>query len=130
MSPFRRLVRRAETAEEASSPERCAQLVDVLLALDTSDTLPDNPIMTVSPVPADGAVVVGRDKVGRALRISTHPEHSRIVLSLWDGNRCIGTLRLAPQDVPDVVRALTAAVDQDGDAATLTTHSPIYAAEA
>lgn len=83
--------------------------------------------MTVSLVPAQGAVVAGRDKVGRALRISTHPELSRVVLSLWDGNRCIGTLRLAPQDVPDVVRALTAAVVEDEDG---TAHAPIYAAEA
>ena len=66
--------------------------------------------MAVTPVPAHGAVVVGRDRTGRALRISSHPEHSRVVLSLWDGNVCIGTLRLAPEDVPDVVRALTAAV--------------------
>ena len=83
--------------------------------------------MTVSLVPAQGAVVAGRDKAGRALRISTHPELSRVVLSLWDGNRCIGTLRLAPQDVPDVVRALTAAVVEDEVGAA---HAPIYAAEA
>jgi hypothetical protein len=65
--------------------------------------------MTVTPVPAHGAVVVGRDRAGRALRVSAHPQLSRVVLSLWDGDRCIGTLRLAPEDVPDVVRALTAA---------------------
>lgn len=65
--------------------------------------------MPVSPVPAHGAVVAGRDRAGRALRISSHPELSRVVLSLWDGNRCIGTLRLLPQDVPEVVHALTAA---------------------
>ena len=71
--------------------------------------------MAVTPVPAKGAVVVGRDRSGRALRISAHPELSRVVLSLWDGDRCIGTLRLAPEDVPDVVRALTAAVVPDED---------------
>jgi hypothetical protein len=65
--------------------------------------------MAVTPVPAQGAVVVGRDRRGRALRVSAHPELGRVVLSLWDDNRCIGTLRLAPEDVPDVVRALTAA---------------------
>ena len=63
----------------------------------------------VMPVPARGAVVVERDRSGRALRISAHPELSCVVLSIWDGNRCIGTLRLAPHDVPDVVRALTEA---------------------
>jgi hypothetical protein len=70
--------------------------------------------VTVSPVPARGAVLVGRDRAGRALRISAHPELSRVVLSIWDGNRCIGTLRLAPQDVPDVVRALTEAALTEG----------------
>jgi hypothetical protein len=69
--------------------------------------------MAVTPVPAHGAVVVGRDRAGRALRISSHPERSRVVLSLWDGHVCIGTLRLSPEDVPDVVRALTAAVLPD-----------------
>lgn len=74
--------------------------------------------MAVTPAPERGAVVVGRDRAGRALRISAHPELSRVVLSLWDGQLCIGTLRLAPEDVPDVVRALTAAVVEDDDPLT------------
>ena len=41
--------------------------------------------------------------------MSSHPELGRVVLSLWDGARCIGTLRVAPDDVPDMVRALTGA---------------------
>jgi hypothetical protein len=53
--------------------------------------------------------VLGRDRPGRALRVSSHPELGRVVLSLWDGDRCIGTLRVAPSDVPDMVRALTGA---------------------
>lgn len=53
--------------------------------------------------------MLGRDRPGRALRVSAHPELGRVVLSLWDGARCIGTLRVAPSDVPDMVRALTGA---------------------
>ncbi len=53
--------------------------------------------------------MLGRDRPGRALRVSSHPELGRVVLSLWDGPRCIGTLRVAPSDVPDMVRALTGA---------------------
>lgn len=76
--------------------------------LDTAPRRPhDSPVVT--PVPVQGAVVVGRDRAGRALRVSAHPEHSRVVLSLWDGDRCIGTLRLAPEDVPEVVRVLSEA---------------------
>jgi hypothetical protein len=75
--------------------------------------------MAVSPAPTRGAVVVGRDRRGRALRISSHPEHARVVLSLWDGDVCIGTLRLAPEDVDDVVRALgRAGADADAGGST------------
>ena len=65
--------------------------------------------MSVRPAPENGGVVLGRDRPGRALRVSSHPELGRVVLSLWDGARCIGTLRVAPSDVPDMVRALTGA---------------------
>ncbi len=65
--------------------------------------------MSVRPAPENGGVVLGRDRPGRALRVSAHPELGRVVLSLWDGARCIGTLRVAPADVPDMVRALTGA---------------------
>ncbi len=65
--------------------------------------------MAVTPAPEHGGVVLGRDRPGRALRVSAHPELGRVVLSLWDGARCIGTLRVAPDDVPDMVRALTGA---------------------
>ena len=65
--------------------------------------------MAVTPAPENGGVVLGRDRPGRALRVSSHPELGRVVLSLWDGARCIGTLRVAPEDVPDMVRALTGA---------------------
>ncbi len=72
----------------------------------------------ISPAPAHGGMVLGRDRPGRALRVSSHPELGRVVLSLWDGNLCIGTLRVAPDDVPDMVRALTgAAVAAAGDPA-------------
>jgi hypothetical protein len=60
---------------------------------------------------------VGRDVVGRALRVSAHPEHGRVVLSIWQDSVCMGTLRLAPQDVPDLVRCLAAAVVPDEDVA-------------
>jgi hypothetical protein len=65
--------------------------------------------MFVAPVPAHGDVVVGRDAVGRVLRISGHPELDRVSLSIWQDGRCLATLRLATQDVPDLVRSLVAA---------------------
>ncbi len=63
---------------------------------------------TVTPLPAIGDVVPGRDVAGRELRISGHPESDRVVLSIWQDGRCQATVRLARADVPDVTRALVA----------------------
>jgi hypothetical protein len=61
------------------------------------------------PVPQRGGVVVARDVSGRVLRINGHPESGRVVLSIWQGPSCISTLRLAPEDVPEVCAALVRA---------------------
>jgi hypothetical protein len=66
--------------------------------------------MTVSPLPTRGTVLLGRDVAGRALRISSHPEAGRVVLSIWQDATCVATLRLADEDVPELVRALSAAL--------------------
>lgn len=63
-------------------------------------------VQTVSPLPVHGDVIVGRDAVGKILRVSRHAELDRVVLSIWDGGRCVATLRLATGDVPEVVRVL------------------------
>lgn len=62
--------------------------------------------MSVTPAPHRGTVLVGRDVAGRALRVSAHPEHGRVVLSVWQGPQCLATVRLAEADVPELVRAL------------------------
>jgi hypothetical protein len=62
--------------------------------------------MTVSPLPQHGDVVVGRDVARRTLRVSGHPESGRVVLSIWQDSVCRATVRLAPEDVPDVVAML------------------------
>ena len=69
--------------------------------------------MSVTPAPHRGTVLVGRDVSGRALRVSSHPEHGRVVLSIWQGGQCLATVRLAEQDVPDLVRVLTASLLPD-----------------
>ena len=63
-------------------------------------------VQTVSPLPVHGDVIVGRDAVGKVLRVSRHSELDRVVLSIWDGGRCVATLRLAAGDVPELVRVL------------------------
>ena len=66
--------------------------------------------MSITPAPHRGTVLVGRDVAGRALRVSSHPEHGRVVLSIWQGPQCLATVRLAEADVPDLVKVLTASL--------------------
>lgn len=66
--------------------------------------------MRPTPIPRRGVVLPGRDAASRMLRVSFHPEVERVVVSIWDHDICMATLRLAPEDVPDLVRGLTAAL--------------------
>ena len=66
--------------------------------------------MTISPLPRHGSVLAGRDIDGRWLRVSSHPEAGRVVLSIWQDDVCRGTLRLVPEDVPELVRMLSASL--------------------
>jgi len=72
--------------------------------------------MTVSPLPARGTTIVGRDAGGRTLRVSSHPHVGRVVLSIWQDATCVATVRLAEEDVPELVRALTAGLVHPSDA--------------
>ena len=60
----------------------------------------------VLPIPRLGGVVRDARGGGRALRVSWHGEDGLVVLSLWDGPRCTGTVRVAAADVPALVEAL------------------------
>lgn len=62
-----------------------------------------------SPVPLGGGAVVGRGMPGRSLRVTPHPERGIVVMSIWDGDVCRATIRLAPEDVDRAVAALMAA---------------------
>ena len=67
----------------------------------------------VRPIPQLGAVLRDARRGGRALRVSWHPEDDLVVLSLWDGARCTGTVRLAAADVPALVEALQIGLPPD-----------------
>ena len=60
----------------------------------------------VRPIPTLGGVVRDVRGAGRALRVSWHREDGLVVLSLWDGPRCTGTVRVAAADVPALIEAL------------------------
>jgi hypothetical protein len=71
--------------------------------------------MFATPLPVNGDVVVGRDRAGRVLRVSGHPDLDRVVLSIWQEGQCLATVRLATGDVPDLVRALVGAAVRTPD---------------
>jgi hypothetical protein len=58
------------------------------------------------------------DERGTGLRVTWHPERDLVVLSVWQGDRCVGTFRMLVQDVPRLSSLLAAAlgdwVDQAG----------------
>jgi hypothetical protein len=66
--------------------------------------------MTVSPLPRQGSTLLGRDTAGRRLRVSSHPDAGRVVLSIWQDDICRATLRLAEEDVPELVEMLSSSL--------------------
>jgi len=60
----------------------------------------------VRPIPTLGGVVRDVRGTERALRVSWHREDELVVLSLWNGPRCTGTVRVAAADVPTLIEAL------------------------
>jgi hypothetical protein len=68
--------------------------------------------MTISPIPRRGSTLLGRDTAGRRLRVSSHPDAGRVVLSIWQDDICRATLRLAEEDVPELVAMLSSSLIQ------------------
>ncbi|HST66619.1 MAG TPA: hypothetical protein VLM05_15645 [Mycobacteriales bacterium] len=61
----------------------------------------------VLPMPRLGGVVEDVRGAGRALRVSWHGDtDGLVVLSLWHGAQCTGTVRVAAADVPVLIEAL------------------------
>lgn len=50
------------------------------------------------------------DRPGRALRVTTHPEADRVVLSTWQDATCVSTVRLDRAEVVELLSALGAAL--------------------
>lgn len=55
-------------------------------------------------------VVRDADRLGRALRVTTHPEADRVVLSTWQDATCVSTVRLDRAEVVELLTALGAAL--------------------
>lgn len=57
-------------------------------------------------LPVRGEVVADARGDGRALRVSWHPEHGVVVLSIWRGNVCAATVQVEASEVPHLVEVL------------------------
>jgi hypothetical protein len=62
--------------------------------------------LPVRSAPASGEVFVDPRGEGRAMRVTRHAESDTVVVSLWRGERCVGSHRLDPADVGRLVQAL------------------------
>jgi hypothetical protein len=56
---------------------------------------------------ADRVVFLDERGDDRALRLSWHDEADLVVLSLWHDNVCVGSFRLAIDEVPDLIAFLS-----------------------
>ena len=63
--------------------------------------------MTVLPLPARGRWVWDARDRARAVRVATHDEVGLLNLSVWRDQLCVGTVKLRPDEVVDLVGALT-----------------------
>jgi hypothetical protein len=61
----------------------------------------------VRPLPTLGGVFFDSRRAARALRVSWHTDDGVVVLSIWDGPRCTGTVRIPADEVPEVIHSLT-----------------------
>ena len=60
------------------------------------------------PVPAAASIFLDARGADRALRVSWHTEADLVVLSMWRENVCVGSFRLAIDEVPDLIAFLSA----------------------
>lgn len=60
----------------------------------------------IAALPAHGDVLTDQRGEGRAMRLSWYDDGELLVLSLWRGGLCVGTFRLAREDVAALVGSL------------------------
>lgn len=70
---------------------------------------------SVHPLSPTGSVHLDARGGDRALRVSWHHESGLVVLSLWRENVCVGSFRLAAEEVPELIAMLRTGLDQAHD---------------
>jgi hypothetical protein len=78
-----------------------------MLTMDTGAPTPsERPLADVVMLPAHGEVLPDARGGGRWVRVTWHQDADVVVLSLWREGTCVGTARVARDDVPVMVSAL------------------------
>ncbi len=70
-------------------------------------------MLSPSPLPASGQVYADGRGDERTLRVSWHHEEGVVVLSLWRDGVCVGSFRMEPDQVRDLVDVLRSGLDAD-----------------
>ncbi len=73
--------------------------------------------MALQRTPRTGMVLPDLRGDGRSLRATWHQDQQVVVLSLWRNNLCVGTFRLAADEVPDLIALLRHGLEEAHDAA-------------
>jgi hypothetical protein len=68
-------------------------------------------VSAVAPVPEGVEYFLDARGDERALRVSWHHEADLVVLSMWRGRECVSSFRLAVDEVPELIEALRAGLD-------------------
>jgi hypothetical protein len=79
---------------------------------------------TVSPSPLGAEFFLDTRGDARSLRVRWHSSDGLVLLSLWRGGECTGTFRLAVEEVPALIDALRAGLDEAYDETTRPVQTP------
>jgi hypothetical protein len=69
----------------------------------------------VSPLPDGVEYFLDTRGGARALRVSWHHEADVVVLSMWRGQECVSSFRLAIEEVPELIAVLREGLDREYD---------------
>lgn len=69
---------------------------------------------SVVPLPAQGDVFLDARGTERGMRVTWHHESGVVVVSLWRGDTCVGTLQLPREEVPRLIVTLANGLAEGG----------------
>lgn len=68
---------------------------------------------SVVPLPSRGDVFLDARGTERGMRVSWHHDRGLVVVSLWRGDTCVGTLQLPREEVPRLIVALASGLTEE-----------------